>query len=80
MWDLVENPEDRFSQNEAQFQTGIDYKRKFSIIAEVQYAEIHTGHEHTHQFDPRCEKTGLRGSRPGPTQTGLYNHRRWLEA
>ena len=21
-------------------------------------------------FEPRCEKTGLRGFRPGPTQTG----------
>ena len=31
-------------------------------------------------FEPRCEKTGLRGFRPGPTLTGLYNHRRWLEA
>ena len=30
--------------------------------------------------EPRCEKTGLWGFRPGPTQTGLYNHRRWLEA
>ena len=24
--------------------------------------------------EPRCEKTGLRGFRPGPTQTGLYSH------
>ena len=32
------------------------------------------------QYEPRCEKTGLRGFRPGPTPTGLYNHRRWLEA
>ena len=31
-------------------------------------------------FEPRSEKTGLRGFRPGPTQTGLYSHRRWLEA
>ena len=31
-------------------------------------------------FEPRCEKTGLRGFRPGSTQTGLYSHRRWLEA
>ena len=31
-------------------------------------------------FEPRCEKTGLRDFRPGPTQTGLYSHRRWLEA
>ena len=30
--------------------------------------------------EPRCEKTGLRGFRPGPTQIGLYSHRRWLEA
>ena len=29
-------------------------------------------------YEPRCEKTGLRGFRPGPTQTGLYSHRRWL--
>ena len=31
-------------------------------------------------IEPRCEKTGLRGFRPGPTQTGLYNHRIWLES
>ena len=31
-------------------------------------------------LEPRCEKTGLRGFRPGPTQTGLYSHRRWLDA
>ena len=30
--------------------------------------------------EPRCEKTDLRGFRPGPTQTGLYSHREWLEA
>ena len=30
-------------------------------------------------FQPRCEKTGFRGFRPGPTQTKLYNHRKWLE-
>ena len=30
--------------------------------------------------EPRCEKTGLQGFRPGPTQTGLCSHRRWLEA
>ena len=31
-------------------------------------------------FEPRCEKTCLRCFRPGPTQTGLYSHRKWLEA
>ena len=28
------------------------------------------------QCEPRSENTGLRGFRPGPTQTGLYSHRR----
>ena len=31
-------------------------------------------------FEPCCEKTGLQGFRPGLTQTGMYNNRRWLEA
>ena len=30
-------------------------------------------------YEPLCEKTSLRGFRPGPTQTGLYSHRRCLE-
>ena len=31
-------------------------------------------------YEPRPEKNGLRGFRPGPTKTRLYNHTRWLEA
>ena len=31
-------------------------------------------------LEPRREKTGLRGFRPGPTQTGLYKLRKELEA
>ena len=31
-------------------------------------------------FEPRREKTGLRGFRPGPTQTGLYKLRKEVEA
>ena len=31
------------------------------------------------RYKPRRQKTGLRGFRPGPTQTRLGNHRRWLE-
>ena len=27
-------------------------------------------------YEPRSEKTGLRGLRPGPTQTRLYSHGR----
>ena len=30
--------------------------------------------------EPRCEKTGLRGIRPCPTQTRLCSDRKWLEA
>ena len=29
--------------------------------------------------EPRCEKAGLRGFRPGPTTIGLYSHRIWLD-
>ena len=39
--------------------------------------EIKTGNK---VIEPRYEKTGLRGFRSGPTQTGLYSHRRWPEA
>ena len=31
------------------------------------------------RFEPHCEKSGLRGFRTGPIQTGLYSHGRWLE-
>ena len=40
----------------------------------------YTGAQVDQTYEPRCEKTGLRGFRPGPTQTRLYSHRRWLEA
>ena len=32
------------------------------------------------KYEPRCEKTGLRDFRPGPTLTRLYSYRRWLES
>ena len=31
-------------------------------------------------YEPVREKTNNLGFRPGPTQTGLYSHRKWLEA
>ena len=31
-------------------------------------------------YKPVHEKTNNFSFRPGPTQTGLYSHRRWLEA
>ena len=35
---------------------------------------------HRDNSEPRYEKTGIRGFRPGLTQTGLCSHRIWLEA
>ena len=32
------------------------------------------------KYQLRRQKTGLRGIQPGMTKTGLYSHRRWLEA
>ena len=78
MWDLVGNPEDRFSHNEAHYYNVLfvrSCERNNQVTAE---AEGVVGS--VKLFEPRCEKTGLRGFRPGPTQTGLYIHRRWLEA
>ena len=43
----------------------------------VYYRVLHTI---PYLFEPRCEKNGLRGFRPGPTQTRLYNYTSWLEA
>ena len=54
----------------------------FSIFKGTQYFTIYIM-ERTScsvSVEPRCEKTGLRGFLPGPTQTGLYSHRRRLEA
>ena len=31
-------------------------------------------------YEPVCEKNNNLGFQQGPTQTGLYSHRRWLEA
>ena len=32
------------------------------------------------KYEPRNEKSCLRGFHPGLTQTGLYNHKRCIEA
>ena len=72
-------PENIFKNQETAFNCSGNVGRKedgspvvalgFEILPEV-----------TLIFEPRCEKTGLRGFRPGPTQTGLFSHTRWLEA
>ena len=72
MWDLVGNPEDRFSHNEAHMAVTSNDASAWRIEIVLIWASL--------IFESRCEKTGLRGFRPGPTQTGLYSHRRRLEA
>ena len=55
-----------------------DQKIKYELFDTLDIA-----FQHVSEFcinEPRCEKTGLRGFRPGPTQTRLYSHRRWLDA
>ena len=56
----------------------------FRVSDQVRHQPINTDTETVSWlallYEPRCEKTGLRGFRPGPTQTRLYSHRRWLEA
>ena len=63
--DLVGNPEDRFSHNEAHL--------SFTEIND--HATYFPNGRHSlvlsKLIEPCSEKTGLRGFRPGPTQTGL---------
>ena len=48
-------------------------RNKLSPGPEIEVTQLKT-------YEPRSEKTCLRGFRPGPTQTELYSPRRWLEA
>ena len=50
-----------------------DSHKLFSVYTAVCFSTGNT-------YESRSEKTGLPGFRPGPTQTGLYNHTRWLQA
>ena len=52
---------------------------RYLIILRKYNAMQGRGEFHT-LYEPRCEKTCLRGFRPGRTQTRLCNHTRWLEA
>ena len=81
MSDLVGNPDDRFSHNEAHM-----FVAERQCVLMLYFSKINLLCAYWDicgtvvKYEPRCEKTGLRGFRPGPTQTRLYNHTRWLEA
>ena len=57
-----------------------NFKLWFFAVIENQIGWNYENDFRTLPFEPRCEKTGLRGFRPGPTLTGLYYRIRWLEA
>ena len=73
MWDLVGNPADKFCHDTAHM---AKYKgtKCHGLVHLFHYIQL------VERNEPCSEKTGLRGFRPGPTQIGLYGHRRWLEA
>ena len=81
MSDLVGNPEDRFSRVAAQFiqdsQRHDKYDQLYNTTANIECSVTAVC---LLSYEPRREKTGLRGFRPGPTQTGLYKLRKELEA
>ena len=99
MSDLVGNPEDRFSQNEAQLFISspgmgcscLQVTFQACCIEEARYlydqltalCPILVSLDENCYFllyEPLHDKTGLKGIRPGSTQTRLYSDRRWLEA
>ena len=82
MSDLVGNPEDRFSRVAAHLILKHScLKLVFRSILHFSFEAEFTKHFVCiwRIFEPRREKTGLRGFRPGPTQTGLYKLRKELE-
>ena len=71
--DIIDNTECKFNVNSFKLVYVVNsesylYKR----MALQRAREVSFGT----QYQPRCEKTGLRGFRPGPTQSGLYSLRR----
>ena len=89
--DLVRNPEDRFSHNEARIISLVS-KSNFkpqavhpsSCLTWSETKDRFSGNEQLVRIPPSSEpchvKTCIRGFRPGPIQTGLCSHRRLLEA
>ena len=64
MWDLVGNPEDKKNLKVCQI-TSNEYQQLCFYGKLTKLSLV---------YEPRSEKTGLRGFRPGHTQTGLCNH------
>ena len=61
-------------------QNGVRDERLLPATFNNVYSRSHYMFSSLEQFEPRREKTGLRGFRPGPTQTDLYKLIKELEA
>ena len=55
---------------------GKEIQKANVVVSEMEKIE----RDFTSTYEPRSAKTGLRGFRPGLTQTTLCSYRRWLEA
>ena len=56
-----------------EYRTVLDYKGRSPLHVAAELGKLELLLDST---EPCCEKSGLWGFRPGPTQTRLYNHRR----
>ena len=48
----------------------------YPVFHQLDGVRLFSQHEVRLTYEPHSEKTGLRGFQPGPTQIGLFNHRR----
>ena len=58
-----------------EYRTVLDYKGRSPLHVAAELGKLMLNSTE-HAIELRCEKSCLRGFRPGPTQTRLYNHRR----
>ena len=69
-----------FTQSSCELYEYVTFRASFKLFDELERATDTRAVGEQVSLEPRSEKTGLRGFRPGLTQTGLYSHRMWLEA
>ena len=50
------------------------YRKAINVNQHVHSLKMESQKLSLTKYGPRCEKTGLRGFRPGPTQTGLFSN------
>ena len=80
MSDLVGNPNCWFSHAQAQMKISLIKYEHIPLTFKNMKNETNSILNTKVKTEPRREKTGLRGFRPGLTQTGLYKLRKELEA